>query len=467
MTALSFKLLRTSTFKLVAVYLLLFAISSGAVLAYIYWNTAGLLERQTDDTIRAEITGLAEQYGQGGLRRLLATINARSRDAGDSIYLLADFVGRKVGGNLSAPPENLPAGEGWVEFPYRPAGGESKDLHDARAYLFRLPGGFLLLVGRDVHDRRLFAGLIRQSFYWAIGPMLVLGLVGGFLISRNFLGRVDAISETTRTIMRGDLSGRMRVTGTGDELDRLATSLNEMLDQIERLMTAMREVTDNVAHDLKTPLTRMRARLEEVLRDADAPAESQREALLRTIGEADALLKTFDALLSIARTEAGEARTTMTEVDLGALLEDICELYDPILEDAGGRLSRDLRSVPWVRGDRQLLSQAVSNLLDNAVRHGADADGVVTVTVSAEREDDLVRVSVSDRGPGIAEGDRARAMERYVRLDTSRSSPGSGLGLSLVRGIARLHGGDLVLEDSSPGLRAVLSLPVMGTATEK
>ncbi len=453
-------LLRTSTFRLVALYLFLFAASSGAVLGYIYWNTAGLLERQTDDTIRAEITGLAEQYGQGGLRRLVQTIDIRSRDAGDSIYLVADFIGRKVSGNLTSLPENLPEGEGWVEFPYGGAAGEGAKSHDARAYLFRLRGGFLLLVGRDVHDRRYFTGLIRQTLFWALGLTLALGVAGGFLISRNFLNRIDAISQTSRAIMRGDLSERMAITGTGDELDTLATSLNDMLNQIERLMTGMREVSDNVAHDLKTPLTRIRARLEDGLRQPDTLDAKQREVLERTIEEADQLLKTFNALLSIARTEAGEGRSNMAAVDVGDVLRDLAELYEPIVEQEGGTLKVTAGPGLIVHGDRQLISQAVSNLLDNAVNHAAGQENASPrIVIDGKSVDGRVVVCVADNGPGIAEADRDRAMDRFVRLDESRSKPGSGLGLSLVRGIAGLHGGALELTDNHPGLKANLSIP--------
>ncbi len=444
---------------MVALYLFLFAVSSGTVLGYIYWNTAGLLERQTDDTIRAEITGLAEQYGQGGLRRLVQTIDIRSRDAGDSIYLVADFIGRKVSGNLTSLPENLPEGEGWVEFPYA-AGSEGAKSHDARAYLFRLRGGFLLLVGRDVHDRRYFTGLIRQTLFWALGLTLALGIAGGFLISRNFLNRIDSISQTSRAIMRGDLSERMAITGTGDELDTLAISLNDMLNQIERLMTGMREVSDNVAHDLRTPLTRIRARLEDGLRQPETLDPRQREVLERTIEEADQLLKTFNALLSIARTEAGEGRSEMASVDVGEILLDLAELYEPIIEHEGGTLKVSATSGLVVHGDRQLISQAVSNLLDNAINHASGQENEpVHIALEGKTADGRVTVSVADNGPGIAVADRIRAMDRFVRLDESRSKPGSGLGLALVRGIAGLHGGMFELLDNNPGLRANLSIP--------
>jgi hypothetical protein len=451
-------LLRTSTFRLVALYLGLFVLSTGAVLGYVYWNTAGLLARQTDETIQAEATGLAEQYRQGGLTQLVRIIAGRSREAGESIYLVTNFAGRKITGNISAMPANVPEGEGWVEFPYTITDADGKDAHEARAYLFRLAGGFSLLVGRDVEDRRYFVSLIRQALYWAVGLILVLGIAGGVLMSRNFLRRIDAIGTTSASIMRGDLSERMAVSGTGDELDRLAVSLNEMLDQIERLMNAMREVTDNVAHDLKTPLTRLRARLEDALRSGSEPI--YREALERTIDEADQLLKTFNSLLSIARAEAGETRASMGRVDIAPMLADVAELYEPLVEEAGGAIAVDVQGDCRVTGDSQLLAQVVSNLLDNALKYGTIADGPpLHIAVTAARTGDRVEISVADNGPGIPEDQRARALERFVRLDTSRTRPGSGLGLSLVVGVARLHGGEFRLEDNAPGLRALLILP--------
>lgn len=452
-------LLRTSTFRLVALYLGLFVLSTGAVLGYVYWNTAGLLNRQTDETIQAETTGLAEQYRQGGLAQLVRIIAGRSREAGESIYLVTNFAGKKVTGNISAMPANIPEGEGWVEFPYTITDAGGTDPHEARAYLFRLAGGFSLLVGRDVQERRYFVRLIRQALYWAIGLILALGLAGGVLISRNFLRRIDAISTTSRSIMSGDLSERMEVSGTGDELDRLAVSLNEMLDQIERLMNAMREVTDNVAHDLKTPLTRLRARLEDALRTGSEPV--YREALERTIEEADQLLKTFNSLLSIARAEAGETRASMEQVDIAPMLSDVVELYEPLVEEAGGTIAVDVAGRCRVRGDGQLLAQVVSNLLDNALKYGAVEGGPpLHVVVTASRVGDSVEIVVADNGPGIPEDQRTRALERFVRLDTSRTRPGSGLGLSLVVGVARLHGGEFRLEENTPGLRAVLKLPI-------
>jgi signal transduction histidine kinase len=301
---------------------------------------------------------------------------------------------------------------------------------------------------------RLFGDVIRTTVYWALGLSLMLGLGGGFLLSRNFLRRVDAITDTSHSIMAGDLSQRMPISGSNDELDRLSVSLNEMLSQIERLMIGMKDVTSNVAHDLKTPLTRMRARVDSALRN-DNKAEL-RGALNQTIEECDSLLRTFNALLSIAQAEAGQARQNMENLDVHDILTDVVELYEPIAEEAGGKLTMDVSKNLHVRGNRQLLAQAVSNLLDNAMKYGG-----TDIAVSSIREGNEILVSVADQGTGIPARDRTRVLDRFVRLDESRTKPGNGLGLSLVSSVMTLHGGKLVLEDNKPGLKAVLHLPVV------
>ncbi len=453
------KLVRTSTFRLAAGYLVLFAVSVGAILGYVYWNTAVLLERQINDTIEAEVTGLAEQYNEGGIDRLLRTVRDRSAKADDSLYLIANFSGRGLAGNMGGVPREVSGVSGWAEFPYSIRTADGVEPHRARAYHTNLQGGFKLIVGRDIEERLRFTSLIRQTLFWALGLTLALGLAGGFAISRNFLKRIDSIGETSRHIMGGDLSERMPISGTGDELDRLATSLNEMLDQIERLMTGLKEVTDNVAHDLRTPLTRLRARVEDALRANSKPV--YRAALEQTLGEADNLLRTFSALLNIARTESGEARSSFSLIDVAEVAGDIAELYEPEIEEAGGQLEVAVASGAMVRADRQLLAHAITNLLDNTLKyaaaHSEDASSLsVRLTVSLSGGD--VLVEVSDNGPGIPEAERKRVIERFVRLDSSRSEPGSGLGLSLVNAVAKLHGGALELGDNAPGLTVRLKL---------
>ncbi len=446
-----------------AVYLVVFALSVGGILWYVYWNTAVLLERQTDETIRTEVTSLGEQYRQGGLARLLDTVRRRSaQESSRGIYYFSNQVGRRMSGNLDGLPADALGKSGWIEFPYEVRGTDDRRTHRARAYYTRLSGGFTLLVGRDVEELRQFAQLIRNTLYYALALALGAGLGGGILMSRNFLKRIDTISDTSRSIRAGDMSERIPLRGTNDEIDRLSQNLNSMLDQIERLMAGMREVSDNVAHDLKTPLTRLRARVEAALRENSKPAF--KAALTETLEEADELLRIFNALLSIARAEAGQTRDQFAPVDVTEIVNEIGELYEPLVEDAGGALEIDAVDGLQVSGDRQLLAQAIANLIDNALKYAKPPEGSdkkLQIGLSATTIQGNTVISITDNGPGIPARDLNRVTERFVRLDTSRSEPGSGLGLSLVQGVAQLHEGELSLINRNPGLTAKLILPAL------
>ena len=454
----SLKLLKTSTFRLAALYLAVFALSVGAILTYVYWNTALLIERQIETAVRGEMAVLGEQVAQGGMQGLTDAVRRRSSQNPGSVYLLTNFLGRRLAGNLDALPQSAIKGQGWIEFSYTVETFEGPEHHRARAYHLRLPNGSVLLVGRDIEERRRFAALIRRTLYFALGFTIILGLIGGVLMSRNFLHRIESITAASRTIMAGDLSKRVPVSGTGDELDQLSVSLNQMLDQIERLMAGMREISTNVAHDLRTPLTRLRSRVEAALRTGDAA--THRAILEQTIEDADALLATFNALLSIARSEAGQTREGLHPVDLKEVLTDIAELFAPLAEESGGSLKLEADAPVEVRADRQLLAQAISNLIDNALKYGVPGGrNAPEITLSLKSTPAEAIITVADRGPGIAEEDRGRVTERFVRLDRARTLPGSGLGLSLAQAIARLHNGRLLLKDNAPGLLVELVLP--------
>jgi len=458
------KLFHTSTFRLSAVYLIVFIVSVGAILAYIYWNTAGLLERQTDETIRAEVQGLADQYRIRGLDGVLDTVRRRSSDDSGSIYLLTTPEGVRMAGNLISLPDEIAIEDsGWTEFPFNVKTSTGMEPHRARVYYTELPGENVLVVGRDIEDMRQFATIIRNTLITGTLIAVALGIGGGLLTSRNFLRRVDAITDASRSIMQGDLAGRMPVQGTGDELDRLAESLNRMLDQIERLMRGMQEVSSNVAHDLRTPLTRIKARAESALRSG---AEGDfKAALEQTIDESDRLLQTFAALLSIAKAESGQSREGLQPVDAAVILHEVAELYEPFAEDQGGNLTTEIAEALDVRANRQLLAQAISNLVDNALKYGESPEtGVPEIRVTGGLEGDDAVITVSDRGRGVAPEDRLHVLERFVRLDESRSKPGNGLGLSLVAGVMKLHDGRIVLEDNEPGLRVKLVLPQLQPA---
>jgi signal transduction histidine kinase len=467
-TALT-KLFRTTTFRLSLTYLALFSAAAILAVAYIYWNTTVLLSRQLNQTIGAELKGLAEQYRAGGLGQLVRTVAERSATPGNSLYLVADGEGRRLAGNLSAVSPDLWNSLGPVEFVYRrPAqGGVENRL--AFANVFRLPSGYRLIVGRDIEDRRELARVVRSAMLWGLGVMALFGIGGGYWVSRKLLARIDTLAATTRTIMEGDLTGRLPVTGSGDELDRLSDSLNLMLARIEQLMAGLREVSDNIAHDLKTPLNRLRNRVEAALREPYGEP-IYREALERTIEEADGLIKTFNALLSIARIEAGAGGENRETLDVSALLRDVAELYEPVAEERGLVLKAQADAPVLIHADRQLIGQAIANLVDNAIKYSTTevapgkSGAAPEIEVGARAKAGVAEIIVSDRGPGVPPSERERVLDRFVRLEASRSEPGSGLGLSLVAAVARLHGGSLRLEDNEPGLRVILALPVDGEA---
>jgi signal transduction histidine kinase len=460
------KLFRTTTFKLTLVYLTVFAMFAAFLLGYFALNTRRLIDEQITDTVNAEITGLSEQYSQGGIRRLVLVVDARARRPGSSLYLVTTFTGEALAGNVTALMPGILDNPGWAQTVYRRLDeSEVREHfeHQALVRVFQLPGGFRLLVGRDLDERERLYHIVLAAGRWSIAIVIVLGLAGGLFVTRRVLRRVDAMTETTRTIMAGDLGGRLPVAGTGDELDRLAENLNVMLDRIEALMRGLKEVSDNIAHDLKTPLTRLRNRCEQALRTSSSETE-YRAAIEATIDESDSLIATFNALLMIARAESGQARGEMKEFDAAEIAHDVCELYEPLAEEKGIALKVEADTAAPVNGNRELVSQALANLVDNAIKYAEPrekaANGMVPeIVVRALSEGDRILLTVADSGPGIPEADRSRAVERFVRLEQSRSQPGSGLGLSLAAAVARLHGGELTLEDNRPGLKSIIALP--------
>ena len=454
------RLVRTHAFRLAGLYFAVFVLSVLGVLFFVYWTSADFVERQTETTLDAEITGLAEQYAQRGLSGLVQIVAARSAgDRGDGmLYLVANQDGRPLAGNISGWPAGAPTGEGSLSFQIEVPVKGREETHPARGKLFVIPDGYRLLVGRDISDAAAFRDRVKTTLVWSGLLALALGLVGGTVMSRNMLRRVEEVNRTAERVIAGNLSDRVPQLGTADEFDQLAANLNSMLDQIERLMAGMREVTDNVAHDLKTPLARLRARLElALLGPADAP--TQAEAIRAAIEEADRLLATFNALLSIAEAEAGARRESTEAFDLADLARAVAELYEPVAEEEG--FAMRLESTPGIliRGDRHLLSQAVANLLDNALKYGAPLAGGGEIVIAVSRQDGHAVLEVRDRGPGIPEAERESVFDRFVRLEPSRSTPGNGLGLSLVRAVAHRHNATVMLADNRPGLVVRLDFP--------
>ncbi|GJE83263.1 sensor histidine kinase [Methylorubrum thiocyanatum] len=458
------KVFRTTAFKLSLAYLVLFAVLASLGLGYVAWNARRVLDDQIVSTIDAEINGLSEQYTAGGLRRLIAVVERRAKEPGASLYLVTTPAGEHIVGNVSRVSADILARPGQYEGFYGRGTESDQSEHRAIMRVFTLAGGFRLLVGRDTEERDRLRAAIGNTFGSSLALVVLLGVLGGWFVASRVLKRVDDMTETTRTIMAGDLDGRLRVAGTGDELDRLAQNLNLMLERIGELMRGMKEVSDNIAHDLKTPLTRLRNRADEALRTAESP-DALRTAIEGVIEDSDGLIRVFNALLTIARLEAGNAPESVRRFDAGAVAREVAELYEPLAEDRG--LSLTVRTEPdlILDGNRELVGQAIANLIDNAIKYGARSAEAAPqeITVSATRADDRIRLTVADHGPGIPEAERGRVLDRFVRLDAARSRPGFGLGLSLVNAVARLHGGSLDLADNAPGLAVTLSLPA-GTA---
>lgn len=451
---------KTHAFRLAGLYFAVFALSVLGVLLFVYWTSADFVERQTEATLDAEITGLAEQYAQGGISALVQIIAARSQgNPGDSmIYLVTTADGRPLAGNLKNWPAGAAVTPGPLSFTIETRVKERQETHPARGILIVIPDGYRLLVGRDISDAAAFRERVKLTLIWSGLLALAAGLAGGAMMSRNMLRRVEQVNRTAERVVAGNLSDRVPLRGSGDEFDQLAGNLNGMLDQIERLMTGMREVTDNVAHDLKTPLSRLRARLELALIDGADPA-GQNAAIRAAIDEADRMLATFNALLSIAEAEAGAGRARTAPHDLSAIARNAVELYEPVAEEQGFALHFDAAPGVAIRGDSNLLSQAIANLLDNALKYGAGDLGRSEIRLSVRTEAGRAVLEVCDRGSGIPAAERKSVLDRFVRLEPSRSTPGNGLGLSLVRAVAHLHGGSVTLSDNAPGLRVRLEFP--------
>jgi signal transduction histidine kinase len=459
-TALA-KLFRTTAFKIVAAYLLIFALFAAGVVFYLARHTQQLVVSQITETVDLEVRNLTEQYGIGGIGRLVDVIERRTAQPGSNLYLVTAYSGDALAGNIVDIPVSVLQNEGWSEITYRhPEAGNAAKESRALARVTFLSGGFRLLVGRDFEERDRLRQILAQPARWAVVLIVVMGVAGGIFVARRVLKRIDSMTATNERIMAGDLTGRLAVTGSGDEFDRLANSLNAMLERIEALMSGLKQVSDNIAHDLKTPLTRLHNRSEEALRSAKSEGD-YRAALESTIEESDGLIRTFDALLMIARAEAGEARHGMTDFDANDVAKSVVELYEPLAEEKGLHLAADIEGPLPVHGSRELVGQALANLIDNAIKYGAAGrpGGKSEIRVATHLENGSALLTVADHGCGIAAGDRGRAVERFVRLEPSRSRPGVGLGLSLASAVARLHGGELRLEDNSPGLRVTLALP--------
>ncbi len=471
-------MMRTTAARLSALYFILFALCAMLLVFYMTSLSARMLLAQSQETINEEVQGLDQAYRQGGLPVLVRVIEQRSRQPGANLYLIADPNGRILTGNVESLEPGVLETNGWTEMPFSyqryGEGAErrsesdsttedtrsvSETRHNAIALVSRLPNQMIVLVGRDLGEPERFRAVVRRALMFALGMMALGGLLIWYFVGRRALKRIDSVSEASRRIMGGDLSGRLPITGAGDEFDRLSENLNAMLTKIAGLNDGLKQVSDNIAHDLKTPLTRLRNRAESALAGDPATA-GYRQALESTIAESDRLIKTFNAILMISRLEAGYSTEALAKVDLAATIRDVVELYEPSAEERDVILEAPENSTSMIDGNRELIGQALSNIVDNAIKYSEGAASKPTVTVTIEKSDGEVRVSVSDNGPGIPdEDDRQRVTERFVRLEQSRSQPGSGLGLSLAKAVMKFHGGRLDLVPGNPGLTVVMAFP--------
>ncbi|MGF1456679.1 MAG: ATP-binding protein [Alphaproteobacteria bacterium] len=467
-----FRFLQATSARIALIFVLLFGAFLSITLLMFRMQTGHLLKRQSDQTIIAEMAVLGETNrlkGPGGLTEIVKARSSGLTQTG-SLYRLTDAQDSMIAGNLAKEPDLPPGQDEWVNFTYDAQGPSGEAMkRTARALIQTTADGYTMLVGRDIEDRLAVERQMDLVMYSIIATMLVLSVLTGFIYAQHVYSRLDTIIRTSRDIIAGKLSRRVPVSERGDEIDQVAENLNQMLDQVQRLMNAMREVTDNVAHDLRSPLNRMRSRMEVTLMQSSSEDE-YRAALQASIDDANHLLGTFNALLSIARVEAGSNPDTLQTVAIADVVRDVAELYDALAEDEGMlfdcRIDLDQRVL---RGNRELLSQALANLIDNAIKY-TPKGGRIGVRLKHGEMNDMAVLSVSDSGPGIPEADRTRVLNRFVRLEASRNSPGSGLGLSLVSAVAHFHGGRLVLGDSAlippngrepSGLCASLYLPLV------
>ena len=461
MTALG-KLFRATAFRLALAILALSAVGAGIVLTVVAWQVIKLVDEETARTIDVEAKGLIDTYDREGLMGLYQVIEARKRAPGASLYLLTNPAGEALAGNVEQIPLGVLEQRGFVDVFYRSNVGGQRT-HEALVKIYRLPPGFLLLIGHDLADRGRIERVMVRALALSLIFFAALAALGALFVARRVLKRIDDMNTSAHGIMAGDLSRRLPVSGSGDEIDRLAEGLNEMLGRIGELMQGLREVSDNIAHDLRTPLTRLRNHAEAALAFG-GDAASYRAALEKTIEELDSLIRVFNALLLIARAEAGGDVEGLQSFDVGEAARSVAELYEPIAEQEGVSLRVETEGRLTVRGNRELIGQTIANLVDNALKYAAPKEGPLSgvmpeVLIHVRRAAALVELTVADRGPGIAVTDRARVLDRFVRLEGSRSRPGSGLGLSLAAAVARMHGGTVDLEDNEPGLRVRVTMP--------
>jgi len=451
------KTLRSSTLRLALIWIGIFGTAVAALLGYVYWSTASYMLRQSDQAIAIELAVLQEAYASGGREQLMAAIAERMSDGGfeSGIYLLADPSGVPLAGNLAAWPASLKGSSGWGDFSAPEWKSDAARQPLMRATFETLPDGTRLLVGEDIADLDQVTERINTALILTALLIVAVAAAAAATITRRTVGRIESINATSRAIMQSGLSERIPLRGTKDEWDELATNLNSMLERIETLMGEVKQFTDNVAHELRTPITRLRGRLEKSynsLHDGDA----QKAMIGDTIADLDSVQRIFSSLTRISQIEATDRTAAFRTIDLAEVVREVVELFDAAAEEKGGQLKTVGDQRVLVTGDRDLLFDAVANLVDNAIKHGPEAG---RVTVDVRQSDAGAAIAVSDEGPGIPGDEIRNVFKRFYRLERSRRTPGNGLGLSLVAAVARLHGAQIETLDNAPGLTIRLGFP--------
>ncbi|AYD00253.1 ATP-binding protein [Neorhizobium sp. NCHU2750] len=459
---------RSTAVRLSALYMLLFALCAAFLVIYVTALSERTLVQQTRQTIQEEISDIQRAYDRGGVNLVLRIMERRARQPGANLYVIAGPSGDILAGNVSSVQPGVLDNAGWTDTPfiYEPFAEQAdRRRHLAVADVLLIENGLRVMIGRDLGDPSRFRYIVRQALMVALAIMGLGALVIWFGIGRNALKRIDRMSAASQKIMAGDLSQRLPVGRSGDEFDRLSGSLNAMLGRIEKLNEGLRQVSDNIAHDLKTPLTRLRNKAADAL--GEDREDVRKTALEGIIGESDQLIRTFNALLMISRVEAGSLAAEMSKVDLSAISADSAELYEPVAEEAGIALVTEIDPGLTVNGNRELVGQAIFNLLDNAIKYACEGNDQPMIRVALTSAATEIRLAICDNGPGVPADKRGEVIKRFFRLDESRSKPGTGLGLSLVEAVMELHGGRLELSaidetnTAAPGLTVTMVFPVV------
>jgi len=442
----------STAFRITLLHLVLTLLGTLALSGVAWWATTGFALRQVAQEVERDSGVLVQAVRLGGLTAVALSIEARlaADRSGTQYFLLAGPDGRQLAGNLAAAPRTA----GWETLRLSGAGVETALL----ALGTPLRGGGYLVVGRDLAPVRQLEGILFSAAGWVGGTALLLGLGGGLLIGRGVTRRATAMAAALARVEAGEIGHRLPMRQGGDEFDRLARRINGTLDRVQGLMQALRQVTDDIAHDLRTPLGRLRQRLEAALRTAEDDA-AWRAATEAAIRDAEQLLEVFAALLRIAQAESGARRAGFGRLDLSTIVETVAEVHAPAAEARGETIETRIASRIYVNGDKDLVTQMLSNILDNAVKHGRSG-GRITVHLAPRPAGGAV-LTVADDGPGIPAADREAVLRRFHRLDAARATPGTGLGLALVKAVADLHGMTLTLGDAAPGLIATLEIPAV------